>query len=896
MIKHTIILFLFVFLSNICHGQIFPEKGVPFLKNYSPSTYQNKGKVWDIETSPNGIVYFASDKGLLEFDGSIWNSFTGSKGVTRSILIINDSVLYSGSDMDFGIWHRTRLNEFEYKSLYPFKEEVQEDIEEFWNIFQTKEMIVFVSSRNIYLYKNDQITRIKAPVKISSCFKHQDTLFFSGENADLHFFDGFDFQNITNSLNRSNINFIGKYINKKNNYLVSKNDGLFLLSGNSPKPINSSLSNKLKNAKVFSFEQIGQHHLAFGTILKGLIITDLDGNIIHNINKIKGLLSNTILAINNSKSGKLWVAMDYGVSSLSLFDNITYFYDYRGDFGTGSVAWKLNEMFYLGTNQGLYSTTWQSLNDDKEFTDLDLIPGSEGQVWSLHYHDELLFIGHDHGLFSLHKNQISHLYDQDGIWTIIPYEDKLLAGTYNGVSIFSKSNGQWFFDRKMDMISGSCDQLIIQDKRNLWVNIPNFGIVNIELSNALDPIDQKIYLKNTFIGNETYIVNREDTIYVLTDEKVYKFNSDKAEFQECDNIFSRTLPYDILPGVYQPYSLGEDHAFFPIYNGFALKHLNSKFQFTYSIKPQFRKLVAYNNNSQIELPPKSEIPFKLNNIKIDYVLPNLANAQYQYKLGEDGKWSNWSSENSIDLVGLEAGDYNLHLRAKTDIQSFDTVIYSFTILNPWYQTWIAYVIYVMIFLSLVYFLVLFQKNALKKARLKMKLQEKESINQINKKHHETLEKINQERIQKEYEQLKQQLKDKTVELANKSKETEDKNRLLISMREKFVEIQENPQMAKSKMGEIRRLLNSHITVEDKTFEIQMNELHQEFFKKIKQEFPNLSNNDLRLCAYIRVGLNSKEIADILNIQPSSSYISRSRLRKKLNLKTEDDLYDFLNRF
>jgi len=76
----------------------------------------------------------------------------------------------------------------------------------------------------------------------------------------------------------------------------------------------------------------------------------------------------------------------------------------------------------------------------------------------------------------------------------------------------------------------------------------------------------------------------------------------------------------------------------------------------------------------------------------------------------------------------------------------------------------------------------------------------------------------------------------------------------------------------------------------------MDELHQEFFKKIKDQFPNLSNNDLRLCAYIKVGLNSKEIAEILNIRPSSSYINRSRLRKKLNLKTEDDLYDFLNKF
>ena len=73
----------------------------------------------------------------------------------------------------------------------------------------------------------------------------------------------------------------------------------------------------------------------------------------------------------------------------------------------------------------------------------------------------------------------------------------------------------------------------------------------------------------------------------------------------------------------------------------------------------------------------------------------------------------------------------------------------------------------------------------------------------------------------------------------------------------------------------------------------MDELHQDFFKKLKDKFPGLSNNDLRLCAYLKIGLNSKEIADILNIQPSSAYISRSRLRKKLNLGVDEDLHDFL---
>jgi DNA-binding CsgD family transcriptional regulator len=53
-------------------------------------------------------------------------------------------------------------------------------------------------------------------------------------------------------------------------------------------------------------------------------------------------------------------------------------------------------------------------------------------------------------------------------------------------------------------------------------------------------------------------------------------------------------------------------------------------------------------------------------------------------------------------------------------------------------------------------------------------------------------------------------------------------------------------------------------------------------------------HDLRLCAYLKIGLNSKEIAEIMNILPSSVFVSRSRLRKKLNISAEQDIIEFFN--
>ena len=73
----------------------------------------------------------------------------------------------------------------------------------------------------------------------------------------------------------------------------------------------------------------------------------------------------------------------------------------------------------------------------------------------------------------------------------------------------------------------------------------------------------------------------------------------------------------------------------------------------------------------------------------------------------------------------------------------------------------------------------------------------------------------------------------------------------------------------------------------------MDELNQAFTQQLKSNYPSLTMYDLRLCTYIKTGLSTREIAEMMHVLPSSINVSRSRLRKKLNLNAKDDLYSFL---
>lgn len=71
------------------------------------------------------------------------------------------------------------------------------------------------------------------------------------------------------------------------------------------------------------------------------------------------------------------------------------------------------------------------------------------------------------------------------------------------------------------------------------------------------------------------------------------------------------------------------------------------------------------------------------------------------------------------------------------------------------------------------------------------------------------------------------------------------------------------------------------------------EVHTVFINRLKEVNPNLSQSDLRLCAYLYINLSSKEISSVLNISPSAVEKRRQRLRTKLNLEKDDNLVEYL---
>ncbi|MEM9681267.1 MAG: triple tyrosine motif-containing protein, partial [Bacteroidota bacterium] len=296
------------------------------------------------------------------------------------------------------------------------------------------------------------------------------------------------------------------------------------------------------------------------------------------------------------------------------------------------------------------------------------------------------------------------------------------------------------------------------------------------------------------------------------------------------------------------------------------------------------------HNSFNSLSKSEDITLKNkdNNLQFTYSVANydtFSPTMYQYRLdGIYDEWSNWSPESEVLFENLPSGTYEFQARAKVgDILSGNTVSFPFQIERSWFLKPLAIVVYVLSFFGLLL-----------------------ALHYLNRKHYKRQQQKLMDRKQRELELEQLESQRKLVQFKNQNLrlDIENKNRELgiatmnlIKRNELLNNIKEELTIAKS-IDEIRdvvKLINRNLNNTDdwKLFEEAFNNADKDFLKKVKGIHPSLTPNDLRLCAYLRLNLTSKEIAPLLNISHKSVEVKRYRLRKKMGLAHDTSLTNYI---
>jgi DNA-binding CsgD family transcriptional regulator len=140
------------------------------------------------------------------------------------------------------------------------------------------------------------------------------------------------------------------------------------------------------------------------------------------------------------------------------------------------------------------------------------------------------------------------------------------------------------------------------------------------------------------------------------------------------------------------------------------------------------------------------------------------------------------------------------------------------------------------------------------------------------------------------EKLQNEIESKTRELSASTMSIIKKNELLNTIKNELGVVKDE-----NKIKPVIKIINKNLSNNSdwEMFQEAFNNADSDFLKKVKTAHPNLTPNDLRLCAYLRLNLSSKEIAPLLNISARSVEIKRYRLRKKMELPHEKSLVEYI---
>jgi hypothetical protein len=275
---------------------------------------------------------------------------------------------------------------------------------------------------------------------------------------------------------------------------------------------------------------------------------------------------------------------------------------------------------------------------------------------------------------------------------------------------------------------------------------------------------------------------------------------------------------------------------------------------------------------------------------------------YQYYLENfEKEWSSWGEKVLKEYTNLKEGRYVFHVRGKNVNGTISPeATYEFVIDPPWYRSVWAYSFYgfSVIGVLLAGFNVLDRKYQREQKLMAMK-QEK-VLNQKNSELEKLSQQSQEEITRLQHEKLESELRHMNNELATATMHLLNKNEFITGIKNNLTSIVKRgpAEEMKKELLQITKDIEHNISADAdwEHFQFHFDRVHGDFTNRFKAVFPGLSPQEIKLSAYLRMNLSTKEIAQLLNISVRGVEISRYRLRKKLQLDRNQNLQDFILNF
>jgi signal transduction histidine kinase len=832
-----------------------PDSGLPFVSNFPTSTYRQGPQNFTVLQSNEGLIYVGNNNGLLVYDGVDWNLITiTNKSEVHALAQDEDGTMYVGAQGDFGYLHTSDNGDVQYKSLLHLLDSTYRDFNDVWSIHTTNDLVVFRSTKGLYLY-NRQAQSIKAiPFNTT---RHRSFFIYGEvwvrlEDAGLLRLkkDRLELVPGGELLKSESINAAFDYGNGRT-LLISEERGLIIYDGKTFSTLKSAANQLIITQNSFA-KLLSNGNYAIGTRTKGLIILDHDGNVLQHIGKKQGLIDESVWSIEEDRfTQNLWIACNNGISLVELGSPFSSFQERSGVNGQFYNLTSHASSFFAAGSLGLFKKEKNNVSASEGFVPFKPINEIGFQAWHLYSDSAILLVSANTGIFSIKNDKLLNIGFNNRAWYLLPlkkFPDYILANTVEGLVLLKKNEGKANVYRKLKYTPESIYYFAEDEDGMIWINSPTRGIYRLDFKNDIsaDPelslFTEKDGLPSAFRVRPFEL---KDEVVFGTEKGLYRFNKEaqRFEFHPTLNkmLFGDTLTWiELLKqddegnlwGIYilrtkgKRYSIGFSaqsteggyevkHDIFKRINSLKINDINIIDQNNIYLltsdgivhyNPQeksrsktpvlIRSVTAIGEDSILSASTLNSIPAELNSLRfhfagMGFIAPG--EMEYSYLLeGFDKRWSEYDVLPQKEYTNLPAGKYIFKVKARSlqNIVSEESAL-PFSVQLPWYQSAWIYVFYFFGVTILVISIVRWRSNSLRMANQRLEKSIAERTLEITKQHQDILDKNQLLEAQKE-------------EIEASREEIEEANRVIAQQNENLKYVNVNlEKIVESRTGELQ---------------------------------------------------------------------------------------------
>lgn len=918
---------------------------LPEIVNFDKHDYRAGSQNWALIQDSNRFIYAGNNEGLLTFDGTYWRKYNLPNNTIVRSLALHNRRIYAGGQDEFGYFTPLKNGKLSYQSLKSLIREESRNFSDVWFTETLEDEIFFMANHHIFQYNGKSVREYLSDNNYIWTFlgRFNGKLIAQNSRPEVFEYNNGEWKNIP-ELNNLPSGFLITGITgfgKDSAIITTEKHGVLIWTDK--KLIPFAIQHHLHHEPAYSgVVRIDEERFALSSFSNGCLIIDKRGRLLEHYHNKTHIQNNNIRSILVDKNKNLWLALDTGIDFIA-FDNAVKHMlpeEFLGSAGYSSLLVK--DKLYLGLSNGVYvaklpdGTT--DLGDQKfSFT---FIPGSEGQVWNLSEIEGRIFLGKHDGLYEIINDKVFPIDKSVGYWLFGEFQKNdslryIIAGSYNGVKILKQKE----IPVPVCTTYNESSRFLAVDKNSIWSSHPYRGIFRIIMGvNGAPKV--KLYTSKSGLPStmNNYVYNIKGRLAVATERGIYEYDHVTDQFKPSSyykdifgdmslsylkedargNIwfihkktlgvvdFSEEKPEIIyftelndktVTGFEHVNPINQQNILIGSEKGFYLINYNKYKRNNNDLKVFIRSALSYGKKDSL-LSGGEKIKHGSNSIRFEFSSPlfeQQSNIEYSFMLeGFDKKWSPWSDRTERDYANLRYGKYVFKVKARNNLGNESPVEqFEFTIAPPWYLSTFAYIAYFILSVLFAYLIKIRVDRRLKKQQQKHK-EEQERLKRL---HQLEMEKSEKEIVKLRNEKLESEIEFKNQQLAASAMHVVQKGELLKKIKAELQKLVKNNKKEEDVDGlkRIMKLLAEEERMNEdwEQFSVHFNKVHGDFLIALKEKYPQLSAHELKLCAYLRMNLASKEIAQLMNISVRGVEISRYRLRKKLNIPTEVNLFEFM---